>query len=226
MTGGNSGGADRAPLQVDSFPTDVDAGSTVLVASAGDPTRYAVGLRLLCEYGTGDDAALVVTTTEGVGETLDAYDALCSESNRPTLRVVDTASEQQSVSALHGETPVVFTPSPDDLERLVLALSDVAENALVAGGDRHLVVRSLTPALNAASLAHVRTVLERITEFRSGAGLCLLWVDYTAHDEGAMEAVAELVDGVLWVTRSGSRIEFDYRSTRGRYDPLSDGGDD
>lgn len=225
MSGSTDASVDPAALSIDSFPGGLSAGSTVLVASAGDPSKYAVDLRALCQYGQANDTALVVATTEGADQTIETYGRLCSESVRPSLGIVDTTSERQSISALYDETPVIFTPSPRDLERLTLALSDLSNNKPPSNGNRHLLVRSLTPILETTSAEHVCTVLERITGLRSGDGLCLLGLDYTAHDEETVEAIADQIDGVLWVTQtSPDTLEFEYRQARGRFNtPPGDG---
>lgn len=213
-----------AALHLENLPDSLSGGSTVLVASAVDPSEVAISLRILCARGTAADTAFVVTT-DSAEQTIETYGQLGTETTRPSLRIVDTASVQQSVSALYGEPPVVFTPSPGDLERLVLALSDLSEHSTPSSGARHLVVRSLTPILKSAPTARVCTVLERITGLRSETGLCLLGLDYTAHDEETMAAVGNCVDGVLWVTRSSNdRLVFDYRPSTGRYSQSVIGG--
>lgn len=218
MDGSTDASVNPEALCVDSFPGGLSAGSTVLVASAGDLSQYAVDLRALCQYGQADDTALVVTTTESADRTIETYGRLCSESNRPSLGLVDTTSERQSIAAPYDETPVIFTPSPGDLERLTLALSDLSNDLSPSNGNRHLLVRSLTPILETTSVARVSTVLEQITDLRSGTGLCLLGFDYTAHDEKTMEALAEQVDGVLWVAQpSPDRISFEYRQATNRH---------
>lgn len=209
---------DPAALRIDDLPARVEGGSTVLVAAAGDPARYGVPLEILRQRGRAADLALVVTTTERGAATLDGYDPLDGDRAGPALAIVDTVSEGQSVSAVYDETPVVFTPSPGDLERLVIALSDVSRGAPPSSGDRHLVVQSLTPLLAAAPTERVRAVLERIRGLRTGDGLCLLGIDYTAHDEATMRRVAEGADGVLWVTQpSPDRLAFRYEPSGGRY---------
>lgn len=145
--------ADSTTFSTDPIPGGLTTGSTVLIASAGDPSQYAVALRLLCEHVDADDAALLVTTTESVDRTIETYDRLCSDPDRPSFGFVDTVSERQSVTALYEETPVVFTPSPADLERLVVALSDLSADTPPSEGSRHLVVRSLTPLLESADCA-------------------------------------------------------------------------
>lgn len=217
MDGGSNSTVDLEPLEIDSLPDGLRGGSTVLVASAGDPSTDAVCLRICSHYGTGSDTVFVVTTTESADRTIETYAGLEEATEQPSLRIVDTTSKQQSVSALYGETPVVFTPSPGDLERLVVALSELSDSTSPSNGARHLILRSLTPVLEAASTTHVCTVLERITGLRSETGLCLIGVEYTAHDEETMTAVVNHVDGILWVTRpSPNRLAFEYQPTRGR----------
>lgn len=198
------------------FPDRFSTGATVLLASAGDPAKYAVDLHALCQYGNASDRALVVTTTESATETMAAFDRVCPESKRPSLGFVDTTSNQPSVSAIYDETPIILTPSPGDLERLVVALADLSEEKPPAQGERHLAIRSLTPILQSTSTTHVCAVLERIGGLRSGGGLCLFGLDYTAHDEETIEAVSQHVDAVLWITRDASdTIQLDYRPARG-----------
>lgn len=217
MNGSSDSVVDPLDLEVDPLPESLSGGSTVLIASAGDPSQYAVSLRILGSYGAIEDTAFVVTTTESVDQTIKTYTRLGTEFDQPSLRIVDTTSQQQSISDLYGETPVVFTPSPDDLERLVLALSELSGDTSPPNGERHFAVRSLTPILSAAPIDRVSTVLERITGLRSENGLGLIGIDYTAHDEATMEAVADHVDGILWVSHpSPNQITFDYQPRRGR----------
>lgn len=213
-------------LQSDGFPDGLSAGSAVLVASAGDPSQTAICLHTICRYGDADDTALIVTTTESADRTIESSERVCTEPDRPSLGIVDTTSEQQSVTALYGEPPVVFTPGPADLERLVMALSDLSRNAAPSRGDRHLAVRSLTPVLQATSTKRGSSILGRITGLRSEMGLCLLGLDYTAHDEETMRAMADHADGVLWVTQpSSNQFDLEYRAARGRSVRPPMGGD-
>lgn len=226
MDGSSDSTVDLEVLQVDTLLDSRSGGMPILIVSTGDPFRYAVNLRLLCTYGAVEDTAFVVTSTERVNQTIETYGRLGIGMDRPSLGIVDTTSEQQSMSALYGETPVVFTPAPEDLERLVLALSDLSENTALSNGACHLVVRSLTPILESVSTARVYTVLEQITDLRSETGLCLIGLDYAAHDERTMATVADRMDGVLWVTQpSLDHLAFEYQPTRGRSSRSVIGGD-
>lgn len=207
-------------LQIGPLPESLHDGATVLVASMGEPSEYAISLRLLRQYGTAADTAFVVTTTESAEQTIATYTNLEAEGapERPSLRIVDMVSAQQSVLAPYDETPVVFTPSPGDLERLLVMLSELADPITPSTGAQHLIIRSLTPMLEAAGTPRVCTVLDQITDLRSETGLCFLGLDYTAHDGETMTALADHVDGVLWVTQSSpNRLDFEYQLARRRY---------
>lgn len=218
---------DQRERRISNFPDGVTPGSTVLVASAGDPSRYAVSLRALCRYGRVNENAVVVTTTEGADRTVQAYEAICSDADYPAIGLVDTVSERQHVTAVYSDTPVVFTPSSNDLGRLVFAFFELRGNAPSSNGTQHVVVRSLTPLLRDTPTSRVCTALEQISEYRTGDGYYFLGLDYTAHDEETMEALTEQVDGVLWVTEgSDGAVDLKYRHARGRYtrNPTDDDG--
>jgi hypothetical protein len=201
----------------DSIPESLTSGASVLVATAGDPTEFAVSLRLLGTQVTARDAAIVVTTTESAEQTIEQYKNRIPERDRPSLGIVDTTS-QQSISALSSDSPIVFTPSPGDLERLVVGSSEISENIAPTAGVRHLVIRSLTPILDVVSADHLKTVLDRVVGIRSEAGISIFGIDYTAHDTETVTAIADRFDGVLWVTElSDTTLSFNYQSGQGRY---------
>lgn len=217
MDGTTDASQDTDAVQVGPFPEGLSAGSTVLVAGTVEPATYAVTLRALAHFGGADDTALVVTTTESTDRTRERYEALCRDGAGPALAFVDTTADRPSAASLYGDQPVVVIPAPGDLERLVIGLSDLTGNQPPANGTRHLVVRSLTPILENASTADVCTILERVRGLRTGSGLTLFGLDYTAHDEATMSALSEHVDGILWVTEKKGEVAFEYNPASGRH---------
>lgn len=226
MTSENRTEATPGAWDVESLPGRVADDATVLVATQGDPSRFAIGLRLLDTFGTGADSAFVVTTTRSNETTVDVYEAVSDDSDRPALGMVDTSSEQQSISALYDEVPVVFTPSSSDIEHLVLALSELTEKVPSPDGERHLLVRSLSPILTATSTDRVCTVLDRIAGIRSEEGISLLGIDYTAHDEETIQTIADHADGILWVERAGvGELTVEYQPMRSHRRLADSGGE-
>ncbi|WP_317176110.1 DUF7504 family protein [Halomontanus rarus] len=207
-------------LSIPAFPNEVTAGSTILIAGTTDPSEYALGLTALCQYGQHDDSGLVVTTVDSAERTLEHYNTVCSATDRPEIGLVDTISEQQYLSAIYSDPPTVFTPSANDLERIVVALSELLDCSIFTRGSRHLIVRSLTPLLTRAPLARVCQVLQRISGLQTENGIGVYGLEYTKHDEETITELTKYVDGILWVTeRSDQTLEFDFESTRRQVTP-------
>ncbi len=208
------GRADEEDEPAVSLPGSLAAGA-VLVAGPTDPAEDGLCLRALCAYRSPDDEALVVTTTEGADETRSRFEAVCPNVGGRPLAVVDTVSRREYLPSLYTEEPTVFTSSPGDLERIVLALSDLTRGGHPSSGGRHFVVRSLTPMLAAAPVERVPPVVERIAGLRTDDGYGFLGLDFTAHDEETVAELVACVDGVLWFsTADDGTVEFELRSTR------------
>lgn len=192
----------RAPNPSITLPTTLAEGATVLLVGPFDPSEHALPLRLLAEYGTSNDTALVVTTRESASATVETWEQVSTRGVRPSLGIVDTASEKQSIAATYEEVPTFFTPSSGDLERIVMALSELTETMSWTRGSRHLVFRSLTPILQEAPTERVCRVIERVSGLRTGSGLGLFGIDISAHDRTTLGAIADTVDGVVWINRT------------------------
>lgn len=85
MDGMSDPSIDHETIQAEAFPDGLTPGSTVLIAGAVEPTRYAVDLRALCRYSHAADAAIIVTTTESADQTVDTYETICAESDRAEI---------------------------------------------------------------------------------------------------------------------------------------------
>lgn len=191
---------------------EISAPTTVLVAGTVDPTEYAISLRLLSQMASPDDTGIVVTTTEGrdavVAYTRDV------DTNMPSLAVVDTVSEEQYLTAPYEEIPTVYMPSADDLERVVIGLTDLTGTAISPTGSRHFVIRSLTPMVEGATSERVCRVLERVRGLRVGDGLGIFGIDFTAHNDQTMAELTSAVDRLLWVSEdTDGQLQFELRKT-------------
>lgn len=218
MSGRRCRAGDRDAPERDVGVDQPVAGETVLVASAGSPTRDAICLRLLQRHATGDDRALVVTTTESAAATVETHERRSAgPDDSASLALVDTTNSRPSTSVLYGDRSVVHLPSARDLERVIVGLSELHEEPRPSADGQYLVVRSLTPILEATETAHASAALDRITGIHDEPGLSLLGVDRTAHDEETLRAIVDGVDAVLWVTEAtDDELAVDYRPTEGR----------
>lgn len=198
------------------LPSTLANGATILVVGPFDPSEHALSLRIVGEYGTADDTALVVTTRASAEETIDTWEEVAPAGARPAIGIVDTTSEEPTVTSTFGDVPTIFTPSSGDVERIVMALSELSGVAPPRQGSRHLVFRSLTPILEEAATEQVCRVLERVGGLRTGHGLGLFGVDVSAHDRETLTALADTVDGVIWIDRtSDGGFESEFHAKRG-----------
>lgn len=198
------------------LPRTLTDGATILIVGAQDPPDDAVCLRLLAQYGDRDDTALIATTRASADETIQTWERVSAADHRPAIAIVDTTSEEQSIAAAYGAVPTVFTPSSGDLERIVMGLSELSGSARPRNRSRHLVFRSLTPILEAASTERVCQVLDRIKGLRTASGFGLYGIDISAHDRDTLSTLAETVDGVVWVERtSEGGFDVTYQPNRG-----------
>lgn len=196
------GASSDQDVVVEGFPSELSPNATILVTGSVDPARYGIGLRALCRYGSVGDSGLVVTTTDSADQTRRSFENVCEKSEELPLGIVDTTSQHQYVNQLYGVHPTVHIPTPGDLEKLVVALSDLGRNSSLPDGTHHLVVRSLTPILEGASTAHVFAVLDRLSQCRTKGGHCFLGVTSVEHDAKLIDELVERVDGVLSVTKA------------------------
>lgn len=195
---------------VDSISTP----TTLLVAGTVDPTEYALCLRLLSRAGSGDDTAVIVTTTEERDDVVAHARNVEPANGMPSMAVVDTVSEGQYLTAPYADVPTVYMPSAGDLERVVIGLSDLTGTVVPSTGTRHFVVRSLTPMIEGATTERVCRLLERTKGIQSGDGLGIFGIDFTAHDEESMTELIAVVDSLLWVSEGpDGRLQFELQRT-------------
>ena len=193
--------------------------TTMLVAGTVDPAEHALGLRLLAHAGSPDDTAVVVTTTESRNAVVARTGDVETANGAPSLAVVDTVSEGQYLTAPYEEVPTVYMPSADDLERVVIGISDLTGTVVPSTGTRHFVVRSLTPMIEGATTGRVCRLLERTSGLRAGASLGIFGIDFTAHDERTMRELTAVVDRLLWVSEdTDGELQFELRNAGREFD--------
>lgn len=150
-----------------------------------DPTEPAIGLRCLAQFSDTDDRVAVVTTKR-----------VSRKQSTHTRRSLKPRTIPQSALSIWCPRDRRYRPlmvrsrrySRGDIERLVLALSELTEQT-DRGKDQHLLVRSLSPMINSAEPDQVADVLDRISGFRTAEGVALFSLDYTAHDKSTVTTI-------------------------------------
>ena len=197
-----------------SAPDSIATPGTYLVAGTLDPAEHGLPLRLLGRYAESNDGVLVVSTTESASATIERVRSLCAGHMDGKLGVIDAVSRNQYISALYEAVPSIYTTTPRDLERIVVALSELT-TAVRTRDSRHLVVRSLTPSFSETNADDVYRFVERVVGLRTGSGLALLGLDLSAHDDAVVRELLQRVDGMLWAdARTDGPITVQARSAR------------
>lgn len=197
-----------------SAPDSIAAPGTYLVTGTLDPAEHGLPLRLLGRYAEPDDGVLAVSTTESASATIERARSLRPGHADGKLGVIDAVSKDQYISALYETVPSIYATTPRDLERIVMALSELT-TVVRPGGSRHLVVRSLTPSLTETNTDDVCRFLDRVLGLRTGSGLTFLGLDLSAHDDAVVGELLQRMDGVLWAeTHTDGSMAVRVRSTR------------
>lgn len=192
------------------------AGRTLLVAESGDLERYNLDLRLAADRSDPSESAVFVTTETDAERMVGRYRSVADGDSSATLGVVDAVSEGQNVPATCRETPTVYVPAPHELARLSMALGDLTPPYSHEVRRKHLVFQSLTPLFEASDDATVaRFVRRTVRESPEIDGFAIFRVDFTAHDESALDRLRDLADLVLWVEETADG-ELDYEFERPR----------
>lgn len=201
----------------DDLPNAVRPGGQILLACTEDPAAANIGIDLLTHYTSTGDHSVVVTTQADAESVLSVFEKIAGDTDHSSLSVLDSSGTKPAASDLYRAVPIVRIPSPINLERLVTGLAEITGQSRPHSGNRSLLVRSLTPLLERDSVERVLPIVDRIGGICSGTGLSLFGLDYTAHDEGTVNQLANRMDGVLWISKpSADGYAVEYRQNRDR----------
>ncbi|RQH00080.1 hypothetical protein EA472_12790 [Natrarchaeobius oligotrophus] len=203
-------------VDLDTLPRSIPDGSVICVARSSPLTDNALPLRITERYAAPDDCRIIVTTATDADETIAQQNAI-TPTGEHRVGVIDTTADDH-VESLYQEHPTISLARTGELTQITLALWDLEEALSTSCSTPHVIVRSLTPTLEQAGLERLTNVLESVIEHQRAAGsLTVFGIEYTAHDERTMAALETLVDGIVWVERTGQGdLELEYRRTHHR----------
>ncbi|NUB93530.1 hypothetical protein HT576_21300 [Haloterrigena sp. SYSU A121-1] len=203
-------------VDFEGIPDAIPDDSTICIAKPAPLTEYAIPLRITDRYTADNDCRVIVTSLVSAEETIQQQQSL-THSAVSRIGVVDTRADGY-LESLYQENPTISLPQPGELSQLAIAARDLHEALSTSCSKPHVILRSLTPILDAEPLERVTNVLERlIRQQSSSSSLTVFSIDYTEHDEATMAALEALADGIVWVEQTGERpLRFDYRRVRPR----------
>lgn len=182
----------------DTLPAEqLDAGA-LLVSGPAMTGKYELILDLLIAGFEHDEGALIVTTNRGATTILEDIES--GVGYRPEqLRFVDCVSERQGGNERLPEDMTEYVSSPADLTGIGIGVSEQLKalgNQNVAG--TRVGFHSLSTLLMYAELETVFRFLHVLTgRVASIDGLGLFAIDPTTHEEGTINTLKQLFDGMI-----------------------------
>lgn len=195
---------------LDRLQESLDTDTVTIVAGTDRDELSHVGMELLARYADIADGAILLTTTMDAQTSIDEY-ASVRDSRKPDIAVIDTTSTEQSIPSVYSAIPMVFTPSPGDIERTSMALSDLASRL---EGDRrpvHLLVDSLSDIVDDVGVESSLSLLRQASVPGDGvSGLTVATLAYNEHSKATVDDVTEFADSVVWVdtTEEGRKLSY------------------
>lgn len=184
---------------------------TVTIVAGTDRDELShVGMGLLVRNADIVDGAILLTTTMDAETSIDEC-ASVGDSRKPDIAVIDTTSTGQSIPSVYSAIPTVFTPSPGDIERTSMALSDLGSRL---EGDRrpvHLLVDSLSDIVDGVGVESSLSVLRQASVPSDDiSGFTVATLAYNEHSKATVDDVTEFADSVVWVetTDEGRKLSY------------------
>ena len=190
--------------------TEVRPGTNILVSGPPLSGKRNVCLDVLAADADADadanQGAIVVSTKDGAGRILDAFDERNLDRARRPVAVIDCVSKQQGIQDLLDDDVVGYASSPADLTGIGIHFSEFLQRFHSDYGveRNRVLVHSLSTLLMYADLQTVFRFLHVFTgRVQSVDGLGLYTIDSTTHDDQTMNTIRQLFDGIVTVREDG-----------------------
>jgi len=187
----------------DSLPVEDLAPGTYLLAGPAMSGKYDLLLSLMAEGIEAGDGALFVTTNDDAGGVIDDIEDRVGDLPE-NVRLVDCVSERQGAGSLPSDR-VEYVSSPADLTGIGIGVSEQLRRLANSDVERtRMAFYSLSTLLMYADLETVFRFLHVLTGRVDGiGGIGVFAIDPTTHDEGTINTLKQLFDGMIEL-RDGS----------------------
>ena len=192
----------------DLHPLDAEVrpGTNLLVSGPPLTGKRSVGLDVLAAGAGDDEGAIVVSTKDGAGRILDAFDDRSLDRADRPVAVIDCVSKQQGMTDLVDDDRVGYASSPADLTGIGIHFSQFLQKFYADRGveRNRVLVHSVSTLLMYADLQTVFRFLHVFTgRVQSVDGLGLYTIDSTTHDDRTMNTIRQLFDGIVTTREDG-----------------------
>lgn len=182
----------------ESLPVESLGSGTYLLAGPAMSGKYDLLIGLLVEGVSAGEAGLFVTTNQDAESVYaDLTDRVGSSPNG--VRLVDCVSEQEASESPFSADQVEYVSSPADLTGIGIGVSEQLRRVADTGVQRtRLGFYSLSTLLMYAELETVFRFLHVVSgRVESIDGFSVFTLDPTTHDEGTINTLKQLFDGMI-----------------------------
>lgn len=192
----------------ESLPVESLGSGTYLLAGPAMSGKYDILIGLLVEGLSNGEAAMFVTTNQDAEA---VYTDLMDRAGSPPgrVRMVDCVSEQQAAESALSPDRVEYVSSPADLTGIGIGVSEQLRRFADEGVQRtRLGFYSLSTLLMYAELETVFRFLHVVSgRVESIGGFSVFTLDPTTHDEGTINTLKQLFDGMIELRSNGDDKE-------------------
>ncbi len=191
---------------------DVDAGSNILLLGPAMSGRSELAMEILADGSLADEAAIIVSTTDGSDRILQQYGKILdADPEEVPLGIVDCVSKQQGMEDLEDTERIKYPSSPVDMTGIGISLSELLETFHEDQGVERsrVMLDSISTLLMYSDLQTIFRFLHVFTgRIQNVGGLGIYLMDPTAHDAQTLNTIKGLFDGVIERPEDDADFEF------------------
>lgn len=192
---------------------------TYLLAGPAMTGKYRVILDILEDGVTQNDGALLVSTNESAAEVFSAIETRLG-SVPESFRIVDCISEQQGSGQEYPADRVEYVSSAADLTGIGIGVSEQLRRFVEDDTERIRVgFHSVSTLLMYVELETVFRFVHVVSGRIDGIdGLGVFALDPTTHDEGTVNTLKQLFDGMIEIRTTNGDQELQFSGIPGSPD--------
>jgi len=179
----------------------VDPGTNILVSGPPLSGARRLAFDVLAQGANSGEGSVIITTRDSSDRVLTDFRSLLNDPDESTVGVVDCVTQHQGRSPIEDE-PVKYASSPVDMTGIGIKFSEFLEEFYTerALEQNRIALDSLSTLLTYSDPQTVFQFMHVLTsriEDADAVGIHV--VESTAHDDGDMNTLKQLFDGMVTV---------------------------
>ena len=180
---------------------NVAPGSNLLVLGQAMTGKQRLTHEILARGAIGGDGTIIVSTSDGAGHVIRAFEQAIGEVNEePVVGVIDCVSGEQVDDDLEGSYQIRYASSPVDMTGIGINLSELLETFHEEKRleRNRVMLDNISTMLMYSNLQTIFRFLHVFTgRVQNADGLGLYLLDPSAHDAQTLNTLKGLFDGMI-----------------------------